>query len=257
MREYERFNTTCANAYVKPMMESYLGRLAARLADQGAVCPIFLIHSGGGIISIDAAAAFPVRLVESGPAGRRDLCRRHRQAAWAGQGALLRHGRHDGQDLPYPRRRAENRPRVRSSPLLPFKKGSGMPISIPVIDMVEIGAGGGSIAHLDSMRQIRVGPESAASRTRPGLLSAGRHAPCRDRRRPCPWPSRSRGLCGRRDPARPRVVCRGIDTSCRRPARPRPAHLPPMAWPRWWTRTWPTPPASMPSRTARIWRPTR
>jgi N-methylhydantoinase A/oxoprolinase/acetone carboxylase beta subunit len=69
MREYERFNTTCANAYVKPMMESYLNRLRERLAGGGATCPIFLMHSGGGIVSIETAAAYPVRLVESGPAG--------------------------------------------------------------------------------------------------------------------------------------------------------------------------------------------
>jgi N-methylhydantoinase A len=66
MREYERFNTTVANAYIKPLMKSYLGRLEDRLRDEGAACPIFLMHSGGGIISIDSAAEFPVRLVESG-----------------------------------------------------------------------------------------------------------------------------------------------------------------------------------------------
>ena len=65
MREYERFSTTCANAFVKPMMESYLRRLEGRLAEAGATCPIFLMHSGGGIISLDSAARLPVRLVES------------------------------------------------------------------------------------------------------------------------------------------------------------------------------------------------
>jgi N-methylhydantoinase A len=69
MREYERFNTTIANAYIKPLMKTYLDRLAGRLAAEGAACPIFLMHSGGGIISIESAADFPVRLVESGPAG--------------------------------------------------------------------------------------------------------------------------------------------------------------------------------------------
>ena len=69
MREYERFNTVVANAYIKPLIKSYLGRLEARLRDEGVTCPVFLMHSGGGIISIDSAAEFPVRLVESGPAG--------------------------------------------------------------------------------------------------------------------------------------------------------------------------------------------
>ena len=81
MREYERFNTTIANAYIKPLMKSYLGRLKGRLADEGADCPVFLMHSGGGIIDIDTAAEFPVRLVESGPAGgavfAADIAARH------------------------------------------------------------------------------------------------------------------------------------------------------------------------------------
>ena len=69
MREYERFNTVAANAYVKPMMKSYLSRLVGRLQQEEARCPIFLMHSGGGIISLENASEFPVRLVESGPAG--------------------------------------------------------------------------------------------------------------------------------------------------------------------------------------------
>ena len=69
MREYERFNTVVANAYIKPLMASYLGRLEDRLRGEGVDCRIFLMHSGGGIISIQNAAEFPVRLVESGPAG--------------------------------------------------------------------------------------------------------------------------------------------------------------------------------------------
>jgi len=69
MREYERFNTVCANAYVKPMIRSYLTRLQLELAKMGAVCPLYLMHSGGGLISLEDAISFPVRLVESGPAG--------------------------------------------------------------------------------------------------------------------------------------------------------------------------------------------
>jgi N-methylhydantoinase A len=173
MREYERFATTCANAYVRPMMASYLGRLAERLASQGATCPVFLIHSGGGIISIEAAAAFPVRLVESGPAGgaifAADIARRHgigRALSFDMGGTtakicLIRDG------APKTARVFEVARSYR------FKKGSGMPISIPVIDMVEIGAGGGSIAHLDAMRQIRVGPESAASEPGPASYRRG------------------------------------------------------------------------------------
>ena len=173
MREYERFTTTCANAYVRPMMESYLGRLADRLAERGATCPVFLIHSGGGIMALDTAAALPVRLVESGPAGgaifAADIARRHGLAralsfdmgGTTAKICLIRDG------APKTARVFEVARSYR------FRKGSGMPISIPVIDMVEIGAGGGSIAHLDAMRQIRVGPESAASEPGPASYRRG------------------------------------------------------------------------------------
>src|SRR5690625_375442 len=69
MREFERFNTVCANAYVRPQMADYLHRLQDRLKEMGATCPVFMIHSGGGLIDVETAAEFPVRLVESGPAG--------------------------------------------------------------------------------------------------------------------------------------------------------------------------------------------
>ncbi len=173
MREYERFNTTCANAYVKPMMESYLGRLADRLAGAGADCPIFLMHSGGGIISLESAAEFPVRLVESGPAGgaifAADIARRHGlekvlsfdMGGTTAKICLIRDG------APKTARVFEVARSYR------FKKGSGMPISIPVIDMVEIGAGGGSLAHVDALNQIRVGPESAGSEPGPACYMRG------------------------------------------------------------------------------------
>ncbi|WP_210528907.1 hydantoinase/oxoprolinase family protein [Rubellimicrobium arenae] len=173
MREYERFNTTCANAYVKPMMESYLGRLRDRLAADGAACPIFLMHSGGGIVSIETAAQYPVRLVESGPAGgaifAADVARRHgldRVLSFDMGGTTAK--------ICLIRDFAPKTARVfEVARSYRFKKGSGMPISIPVIDMVEIGAGGGSLAHVDSMRQIRVGPESAGSEPGPAAYGRG------------------------------------------------------------------------------------
>ena len=67
MREYERFNTVCANAYVQPLMASYLVRLRDQLRHRGVQAPLYLVHSGGGLMSVESAAAFPVRLVESGP----------------------------------------------------------------------------------------------------------------------------------------------------------------------------------------------
>lgn len=172
MREYERFNTTIANAYIKPLMKSYLGRLKQRLASEGADCPVFLMHSGGGIMSLENAAEFPVRLVESGPAGgaifAADIAARHGlnkvlsfdMGGTTAKICLIKN------ETPKTARVFEVARTYR------FKKGSGMPISIPVIDMVEIGAGGGSLAHVDAMGQIRVGPESAGSE--PGPACYGR-----------------------------------------------------------------------------------
>ncbi len=173
MREYERFNTTIANAYIKPLMKSYLGRLNNRLADEGAACPVFLMHSGGGIMSLESAAEFPVRLVESGPAGgaifAADIAARHGldkvlsfdMGGTTAKICLIKN------QTPKTARVFEVARTYR------FKKGSGMPISIPVIDMVEIGAGGGSLAHVDALQQIRVGPESAGSEPGPACYGRG------------------------------------------------------------------------------------
>ena len=173
MREYERFNTTVANAYIKPLMKSYLGRLRDRLAKDGAGCPIFLMHSGGGIISLESAAEFPVRLVESGPAGgavfAANIAARFnlKKVLSFDMGGTTAKICLIQDQTPKTARVFEVARTYR------FKKGSGMPISIPVIDMVEIGAGGGSLAHVDSLRQIRVGPESAGSEPGPACYGRG------------------------------------------------------------------------------------
>ena len=177
MREYERFNTVVANAYIKPLMASYLGRLEDRLQGEGVSCRIFLMHSGGGIISIQNAADFPVRLVESGPAGgavfaaniaaRYDLDKvlSFDMGGTTAKICLIKN------QTPKTARVFEVARTYR------FKEGSGMTISIPVIDMVEIGAGGGSLAHVDAMRQIRVGPESAGSEPGPACYGRGGERP--------------------------------------------------------------------------------
>jgi len=177
MREYERFNTTIANAYIQPLMKAYLDRLKGRLQAAGADCPVFLMHSGGGIISLESAAAFPVRLVESGPAGgaifAAEIAARHQlnkvlsfdMGGTTAKICLIQN------HTPKTARVFEVARSYR------FKKGSGMPISIPVIDMVEIGAGGGSLAHVDQLRQIRVGPESAGSEPGPACYGRGGEHP--------------------------------------------------------------------------------
>jgi N-methylhydantoinase A len=173
MREFERFNTVCANAYVKPAIKSYLDRLVVSLDRIGVRCPVYMIHSGGGIISVGSAAEFPVRLVESGPAGgaifAADIARRHDldQVLSFDMGGTTAKICLIENQVPKTAKTFEVARTYR------FRKGSGMPISIPVVEMVEIGAGGGSIASVDAMRQIRVGPHSAASEPGPACYQRG------------------------------------------------------------------------------------
>ncbi|MGJ7038407.1 N-methylhydantoinase A [Shinella sp. BE166] len=173
MREFERFNTVCANAYVKPAIKSYLDRLVVSLKEIGVGCPVFMIHSGGGIVSVESASEFPVRLVESGPAGgaifAADIARRHgldTVLSFDMGGTTAKICLIENQ-VPKTAKTFEVARTYR------FRKGSGMPISIPVVEMVEIGAGGGSIAGVDAMRQIRVGPHSAASEPGPACYQRG------------------------------------------------------------------------------------
>ena len=177
MREYERFNTVVANAYIKPLMKSYLGRLEGKLRAEGVNCNIFLMHSGGGIISIENAAEFPVRLVESGPAGGAVFAA-HLAARYGLDKVLSFDMGGTTAKICMIRDQTPKTSRVfEVARSYRFKKGSGMPISIPVIDMVEIGAGGGSLAHVDGMRQIRVGPESAGSEPGPACYGRGGDRP--------------------------------------------------------------------------------
>ena len=173
MREFERFNTVCANAYVQPLIASYIKRLESELRRMGVGCPLLLIHSGGGLMSSAAAASFPVRLIESGPAGgaifAAHLARTHRRdrivsfdmGGTTAKIALI-------EDCSP--RTAKTFETARTAR---FKKGSGMPISVPTIEMIEIGAGGGSIATVDALDQIRVGPRSAGAHPGPASYDLG------------------------------------------------------------------------------------
>jgi N-methylhydantoinase A len=171
-REWERTSTAIANAYVQPLMAGYLRRLEREMGKLGLASPIHLMTSGGSLASLDTAARFPVRLVESGPAGG---------AILAGHIALERGERRilsfdmggttakiclidDGEPLKARLFEVDRQSR--------FKKGSGTPVRIPIIEMVEIGAGGGSIARVDGLQRILVGPDSAGAE--PGPASYGR-----------------------------------------------------------------------------------
>jgi N-methylhydantoinase A len=173
IREYERQSTTCANAYVQPLMARYLKELELALQQRGFSCPFFLITSGGGLTDLETARRLPIRLVESGPAGGAILA--SRVALELGLESVLSYDMggttakvcliDDG--LPLKSRTFEVDRAYR------FMKGSGLPVRIPVIEMVEIGAGGGSIAAIDSLGRIAVGPESAGSEPGPACYGLG------------------------------------------------------------------------------------
>lgn len=177
IREFQRFNTVCANAYVKPLMSSYLNRLVGRLKAEGADCPVFMIHSGGGIITVESAAEFPVRLLESGPAGGAIFAAHIAERYGLDRVLSYDMGGTTAKICLIDDRSPKTAKTFEVARTYRFKKGSGMPISIPVIEMIEIGAGGGSIAAIDSMSQIRVGPHSAGSEPGPACYGRGGENP--------------------------------------------------------------------------------
>lgn len=177
MREFERFNTVIANAYVQPMAKAYLGRLVDQLAAIGIACPIFLMHSGGGIISIETAMQFPVRLLESGPAGGAIYAANFALSHGLSKVVSFDMGGTTAKICLIEDGKPKTANRFEVARTYRFKKGSGMPVSTPVVEMVEIGAGGGSIAHVDDMRQIRVGPQSAGSEPGPACYQRGGKLP--------------------------------------------------------------------------------
>jgi N-methylhydantoinase A len=177
IREYERFSTTVANAYVQPLMAGYLERLQQSLRARGFACPLFLMLSSGGITTVEQGRRFPVRLVESGPAGG---------AIFA---ATLARARGLDRVLSFDMGGTTAKlcliddfvPRAARSfevaRMHRWRKGSGIPLRIPVVEMVEIGAGGGSIARRDAMGRILVGPDSAGSEPGPACYGRGGVAP--------------------------------------------------------------------------------
>ncbi|MBV9785778.1 MAG: hydantoinase/oxoprolinase family protein [Acidisphaera sp.] len=173
MREWERFSTTAANAYVQPLMARYLSRLEQELRDLGVAAPIFLMLSGGGLTTVETACRFPIRLVESGPAGgaifAADVARQ------CGLASVLSFdmGGTTAKICLIDEQRPQTARSFEVARLGRFRKGSGLPLRIPVIEMVEIGAGGGSLAHVDALGRIAVGPESAGADPGPACYGRG------------------------------------------------------------------------------------
>ena len=173
IREFERTSTTIANVYVQERVEKYLRELQARLERIGFAGSLFLMISSGGIVTVDTAVRFPVRLLESGPAGGALAAASY--GAACGYADLLSFDMGGttakfciidrGQPLIAHEFEVDRRYRL--------KKGSGLPIKLPVIEMIEIGAGGGSIARIDALGLLKVGPQSAGAEPGPVCYGNG------------------------------------------------------------------------------------
>jgi N-methylhydantoinase A len=173
MREYERFSTACANAYLQPLMGSYITRLERELNSAGFRCPILLMTSGGGITTTDTAIRFPVRLVESGPAGGAIFAACIARQHGLEQVVSFDMGGTTAKICFIDHARPQTARSFEVARIYRFVKGSGLPLRIPVIEMVEIGAGGGSIASVDTLGRIAVGPHSAGSEPGPVCYRRG------------------------------------------------------------------------------------
>ncbi|WP_406648969.1 hydantoinase/oxoprolinase family protein [Aliisedimentitalea scapharcae] len=172
-REFDRLCTTVANVYIQPLMRHYLERFQAAFSDQGLTCPILMMTAGGGMCTLETAARLPIRLVESGPAGGAILAARI--AAQAGLDEVLSFdmGGTTAKLCLIDNARPQTARQFEIARAARFIKGSGMPVRIPVIEMIEIGAGGGSIAAVDRLGRLNVGPRSAGSEPGPAAFGRG------------------------------------------------------------------------------------
>ena len=177
IREYDRTSTTTANVYIQELAEAYLASLQQRLHELGVGGALFVMQSNGGICTVDTASKLPILLVESGPA--------------AGALAAAHYGRLMGRDnlLSFDMGGTTAKAGVieGGEPLVTrdfevarvylYQRGSGLPIKAPVIEMIEIGAGGGSIASVNALRLLKVGPESAGADPGPACYGRGGRQP--------------------------------------------------------------------------------
>ena len=176
IREYERASTTVANAYIKPLAQKYLALMAERVSALGIPAPLLLMLSSGGLTHVAEAQRVPVQMLESGPAAGAIAAAFFGQADGNGRvlafdmgGTTAKLSLVDGGEplTAYSFEAARQRR---------FIEGSGLPIRISTIELIEIGAGGGSIAAVDEIGLLKVGPRSAGSHPGPAAYGLRRHA---------------------------------------------------------------------------------
>lgn len=173
MREFERASTTAANAYVQPLTSGYLARFSAGLREAGLDCPLFIMLSEGGIAAPEVVSQIPIRMCESGPAA--GVVTSAAVAIQLGEKRIMSFDMggttaktcvvHDGAPIVTTD--------FEVARVYRFKKGSGLPLRIPVVDLIEIGAGGGSLIHIDDLGLLKVGPHSAAADPGPACYGRG------------------------------------------------------------------------------------
>ena len=173
IREYERLATTCANAFVQPLMDRYIGRLLRELDALGFAGTLRLMQSDGGLCAPDVARTFPIRLLESGPAGGALATVLFAREAGLPDAIAFDMGGTTAKSCLIENGRAAVVPMMETARVRRFRRGSGLPIKAPVVDMIEIGAGGGSIAGLDETGLLKVGPHSAGAAPGPACYGRG------------------------------------------------------------------------------------
>lgn len=173
VREYERLSTAAANAYVQPLMANYLLRLAELLSGAGMTAPMYMMLSGGGLTTLETAIRFPVRMVESGPAGGAILSGFIARECGLDEVLSFDMGGTTAKVCLIDDGQPQSSPSFEVARIYNFLKGSGLPLRIPVVEMIEIGAGGGSIARIDTLKRIAVGPESAGAEPGPACYDRG------------------------------------------------------------------------------------
>ena len=178
IREYERTSTTVTNAYVKPLTGRYLSKLAGRLETIGFKGKLFIMLSSGGVTSVETAAEFPVRIIESGPTAAVIAGQYYGKHFNISEMFCFDMGGTTAKSCLIQKGVAGVVPTFEVGRVQRFMKGSGLTIQVPVVDLMEIGAGGGSIAKVSKMGTLQVGPESSGAAPGPICYGRGGTDPC-------------------------------------------------------------------------------
>lgn len=173
IREYERYSTVCANAYVRPLMAQYLGRLLSQLQEKGFTGSFLMMLSDGALTTLDLATRFPIRLVEGGPAGGVALAAHVAREVKSDKTLSLDIGGTTAKICFIENGQPQASRRFEVARAWRDVKGSGLPVKVPTVKLVEIGAGGGSIASIDGLGRLKVGPKSAGSEPGPAAYNRG------------------------------------------------------------------------------------